>query len=595
MKRVSALILFLIAPLAARGSPGLEPELSASFNRPSLAIGERVELTVVLEGEGVSQGASFNLPEIPSELRLVRSGAPSHQFNTRILNGRVSRWGRVSRTYVFEARKVGIAGLSPITCRVGDKLLKTKPIAVRVSEAEEPAPIQEGDTVWQPPSDPYLHVTVSRSEVYVGQQVKATWRLYFREPMSEVGIARVPDAGDFMSIDLGTASSLNPVTNIFGRARWNAAYIKSVALFPVKAGAAVIDPLVMNVEKGGMSFFGGGFPERKRVSSPSIKINVKPLPEQGRPGDFSGAVGRFKIRVDKTSATLETDRQFKFILAVEGSSHPDFIPKPEIDLPEGFELYTEAVEKDTRVKEGDAFGMRVFKMILVPHKAGDFTLPPFYFHYFDPEEGAYREARSERMRLRVEKGAGISISEQGPSASVVSAKGEDLRYIKPDRQELSGRGGWVLASAPAVALQALPLAAYAAALGIRRRRERLAKDLRYARRLRAGKRSKKLLKEAKKHADAGETADAYASAYRCVTAFIGDRLDLSCEGMSTADAVSALGAAGASAEAKEGVRALLEECDRARFASGSASTERAGELVAETARLLRHLDKETAK
>jgi len=594
MKRF-ALIILLLAAFPAAGRQGEEAVLRAEPDRTSLTVGEHLELNVSLEGPDVSSMASFDMPDMPPQLRVIRAGVPSTQFSTQIINGRVSKYGKISVSYLIEARAPGRAVIPPVKFRLGSRLLSTEPVVINISEPRT-ASEAAGDTAWKPPSDPYLQITLDKDEAYVGEQVMASWYLYYQKRFAEAGIAQVPTAGDFMVHDLGTVSSLNPVTKVFGNEKWNAAYIKGMALFPIQAGTAVVEPLVLTVQVSSdrIDFFGRMMAGRTRVQSEPLKLTVKPLPEEGRPANFSGATGNFEITLDRTSGRLKTNEQFKFNITVRGTGHPDLIPKPEIELPPGIEIYTEAVEKKVREEGGKVIGSRLFSMILVPRQEGNYTLEPFEFSYFDPQTESYRVARSPRISLQVEKGQAITASPAYGQGPAFSSMGQDLRYIKPDREELAEKGS-ILFTPAAAGLQALPVFALAAAWLWRKRRERLSRDPAYARTLRAGRRSRKFIAQARKAAEQGDAGLAYAQAYRAVTGFIGDRTNRPDEGMTAAEAAEVLEKAGASDDTVARVSKFLSECDRARYAPGAASEQDPRKIAEIAAELVRILDRETGR
>ena len=84
-------------------------------------------------------------------------------------------------------------------------------------------------------------------------------------------------------------------------------------LYPQKTGSITLEPLNLNVlltaPTGQRDFFGSLVYEsmERKVSSGSIVINVKPLPEQGKPDNFSGAVGDFSFAVNLSHPTLKAN------------------------------------------------------------------------------------------------------------------------------------------------------------------------------------------------------------------------------------------------------------------------------------------------
>ncbi len=589
-RRISIFLLALVFPLMALADPA---KLTVEADRTSVTVGERINLTVTLEGDGVKYGSPFQLPDLSPYLTLVGQRGPFSESSTTIINGRMERSAKVSITYQFEARKAGTIKIPPLSYPVENRTARSNPIEIAISDAVRPTVI-EGDTGWRPPSDPYVRVELDKDEAYVGEQIVATVYLYYRNDFINPELAPIDTGTDFIESKLGYATSLDPKTETFGGERWKVAYLYSQALFPIKAGEALIRPVTFKyfVATGRRSFF-GPVTEGYAVSSDPIKIKIKPLPVAGRPADFEGEVGSFDIKVTPSFGSLKANEQFKFTVSIEGTGHMDYISKPRFEPPEGFDLYTEGVEKDYLKDKGRAVGRRRFKMILVPHKEGKHVLPPFTLSYFDPESGQYKTAKSPGVRLMVSPGD--KSSEPLPLAAsepeVISAVGADLRYVKPDLDEYDGSVGWLGYSPAFAAAQLAPAAAVLASIFLRRRKDKLRHDVAFARRLRANKESARAMREARAALAKGDSAQACADVYRALAGFVSDNLNLAEAGLTAAEVTDALLEAGASEEAVELTRELLGSCDMARFGLGEGTDARS--IVDKGEALLARLAKET--
>jgi hypothetical protein len=595
MKRAIYFLLALLIPVLALAQ-GQEAQLTATVDRSRLAVGERMTLTIKLEGDNVENNGPFPAPDLMPYLWQVDKQGPFSQQNVQMINGVFTRSGSLRMDYIYEAKQAGTVTIAPIRYRVNGILVQSDPIKVEVSEPSAPE-TQAVDTSWQPPSDPYLEIRLDKSQAYVGEQIVASWYIYFRRPFFQASLSQQPTAGDFVSADLGQVSQLNPMTKSFGGTTWQLAFLKATAFFPIKAGDDVIEPLAITFgyDRGQGGFF-GVMPEQHTASSKSVTVKVLPLPGEGKPGDFSGAVGDFKITFDRDSGSVKVNEQFKFIMTVEGTAHPDYMPKPEAALGSEFDLYTEAADKRISQDKGQARSQRTFNMILVPHQPGTFTLPPFTFSYFDPADKTYKVARSQQIKLVVTGTAqSASSAGSGEEPGVIKTVGQDLRYIKPDRPDLKEQRLWIISSPLLLAAQLAPLLAVALAWGLRRRSDRFHHDVAYARKSRAVKRSRKILKEASAAVRAEEAAQAFALVHRAVAGYVADRLNLPDLGMTTADAAASLRQFGISEEKAQEVEAVLSECDRARFMPGALSASSAAKLLERAEALLKRMEKENGK
>src|SRR5262249_50236022 len=76
------------------------------------------------------------------------------------------------------------------------------------------------------------------------------------------------------------------------------------ALTPRRTGSVTVGPATMSMAMVSQRasprhgfFLGGAMREPVELSSQPVVLVVLPLPEQGKPADFSGAVGRFTMEV----------------------------------------------------------------------------------------------------------------------------------------------------------------------------------------------------------------------------------------------------------------------------------------------------------
>ena len=71
----------------------------------------------------------------------------------------------------------------------------------------------------------------------------------------------------------------------------------------------------------------------KTVSAGSSLINVRPLPIDGKPKDFSGAVGDFNFEIKSNKNKLIIDEAFQLNVIVSGRGNFNLYDDPKIALP----------------------------------------------------------------------------------------------------------------------------------------------------------------------------------------------------------------------------------------------------------------------
>jgi hypothetical protein len=146
------------------------------------------------------------------------------------------------------------------------------------------------------------------------------------------------------------------------------------------------DPFMQN-------FFGATVAKDVTVSSPPEDLKVLALPTEGRPNDFSGAVGSFKIASDLSATTAAVGDPLTLRLHVTGTGNFDRVDTPMLEHVEQWKTYP----PKSSFKESDAIGVKgekTFEQPLIAAHPGPQTLPDLTFSYFDPDTRRYETART---------------------------------------------------------------------------------------------------------------------------------------------------------------------------------------------------------
>jgi hypothetical protein len=130
------------------------------------------------------------------------------------------------------------------------------------------------------------------------------------------------------------------------------------------------------------------------VAGEERTLAVLALPEQGRPREFTGAVGRFTIAAELRPQSLVVGDVAKLTLRVSGDGILDFVAPPRLDTLVGFHVYGRL--------ERSPPGERAWVYELAPLRATLREVPRIRFAYFDPGPPAgYRVAQTEPIGIAV--------------------------------------------------------------------------------------------------------------------------------------------------------------------------------------------------
>ncbi len=614
MRWVNILMLGALAfPTIARGE---EITFSASVDRSTISRLDRLSYTLTIEG---ARNAKPVLPEM-ADFQVIGSST-STQFSL------VNNQTRVSQaiTYSLIPIRTGEFTIPPARLVHGGKTYLTRPVKIRVTDSPAPPPPAAAEPGGQPGESartaepeprgaPPLFITteVDRKDPYVGEQVTLTFRLFRRLQIANLEYGPPPTTG-FIEESLGEQKN-------YGQVREGIRYEiieLARAVFPISAGELTIGPAEL---KGDIlvprqrrrpdpfgfddsffeDFFGGGFAERQPflLRSEPITLAVKPLPREGRPELFGGAVGRFDLEVSAAPQSLRVGEPVTVTMKISGTGNLDTVTVPRIPAGDRFQTYDPEVETKRTVAGWRVGGEKIFKQVFIPLTEEVSEIPTATFSYFDPEKGEYRTLTGQPIPIAVSAAPGretLRLVEDARgregSGEEVRILGRDILYIKggPGRIRRAGRP-YYLTPVFWGAVLLLP-GIVLAARTLTGRRERLREDVIYARQVGASRSARKRFREARRLLAAGETEKFYGEVHRAFNRYLGDKFRIPAGAVCGELITGKLKAAGAGGEIGREVEQCLATFDRARFSGTAAGEAEMREFLDRAEKLVARLEK----
>lgn len=140
--------------------------------------------------------------------------------------------------------------------------------------------------------------------------------------------------------------------------------------------------------------------EQVSVTSDQPVIEVRPLPA-GAPAAFGGAVGQFKFTSKVVPEKAAVGEPVTWTLALSGTGNwPDIDGLPSRVVSNDFQVVQPKAKRTPG--EGKLFDVTLTEdVVLVPSKAGTYTLGPVTFAYFDPPSGSYKTLTTPRTTLTI--------------------------------------------------------------------------------------------------------------------------------------------------------------------------------------------------
>ena len=381
-----AVLCALLLPLcAAFAEPGVRGTLSSN----SAGVGEAVEYALIIEGDSAPEN-----PPMPNVDGLeVRGTIQSSQLS--IINSNVTR--RVTITYTLVPRREGTFTIPPLEVRVGGRVLKTLPATLTVTPGESMK--EAGDLAFAKiffPKQALYVGEVAPMEVRLYLDASATWELRTKPAVSGEGFTAGP---------LGTPSQGN--IQLEGKPYHLVTF--ATVITPGKAGKIGIGPVATTLvvskpsrNQPRFDIFGRslGPAQEMTVTAPEVEMQVKPLPAEGRPKDFSGAIGKFEFAATGTPDHVKIGEPVTVKLTIKGRGNFDRIDQPSLADPNGWTTYS----AKQQFEPGDNLGtdgVKTFELPVTP-TAKKTAMPVFAFSFFDPDAGKYVTLTSAPAPLKVE-------------------------------------------------------------------------------------------------------------------------------------------------------------------------------------------------
>jgi len=503
------------------------PNFSAQLDQTRVPVGARAVLTVSLEGENIEVGRGVQLPELSPYFQMEGQMGPSSRTEMSIINGRMTKRTSWQMQYVLIAVKSGQFTIPRMAFSSGNQVYYTSPISVEITEAKTAAPAGPAESKgFSPPEDPYLKLELDQGEYYPGEQIRVSWYLYYQEPFVNLSLGMSPVLADFNAMELETAAQLSPAQKNFGGRNWNVSFVRSLALFPLRAGKPAIGSMELRFQRssGRRDFFGMPLVQEYSVRAEPVSVIVQPLPA-GAPAGFTGAVGTFSVYSHLSKTETRTGENLNLEIEIQGDGNPDYILEPKLEFPPAFEIYPPEIKLEKEVEAGRLQSHKRFNYVAVAREAGEFKIPEVSFSYFDPGAKEYRLAQSEPILVKVTPGPGLAgTASLSPSSPEIKA---DIRFIKSGQKELPdqspgifGKGWFWLSHLAGIFL-------VAAAFWYRVYQARLESDPGFARKQRALGQFKKQAKRAKNFTRAKDYLQFSSELKKALLEYLGNRFNQS--------------------------------------------------------------------
>ena len=582
MKKLLLILSVLVQTVAAYAQLEVEaPEV--------VSLDEQFKVSFVFQGENSPSGFEWSQG---SDFQLVWGPQQGRSTSIQIINGKRTTTSQFSYTYVLKPLKTGTFTIPAATITVKGKKYSSKAISVNVvsegaSSQSRPQSGGGGTAVSSDisSSDLFLRMTFDKTDVVVGEPITATLKLYQRVNLAGFEDARFPSFNGFWSQEVETPTNIEFRRESLDDRIYNVALIRKYVIVPQQAGTLAVDPAelvclinVKTVSSGSVSIFDEFFDDyrtiRKRISTPSYKIKVSPLPS-GAPASFKGGVGKLSIKAVMSRDSLVTHEAASLVVTLSGKGNISLLEAPDVVFPPDFEVYDTKVSEKTDKASGGTSGSKTYEFPFIPRSHGDFAIAPIKYTYYDVEAKRYVTLETAPIPFFVAKGeeteASVAGVVQGVGRQGVRNLNQDIRFINVKSPGLAPKGYFFTGSFAFYAIAgAIVLIAVITWILLRSLAARRA-DIAGTKTRKAVKMAKKRLNKAEEYLKQNIQSAFYEELHKAVVGYVADKLNMAAADFSKEKIGQAFEERGVSQELISRLSDLLDACEFARYSPDSGS------------------------
>ena len=603
MKKIFSLLWFIVcfAPMTMQAQD--DPTLTVS-TKNQVMVGERFQ--VVFEAN--AEGKNFQAPSFEG-FTVVGGPFTSSSSSFSMVNGSMSHTVRCTYTFALQAYQEGTFHVGSATLTVKGKKISSEPFDIKVipDDGSHAAPSGGGSSSGQGQSqqntsdpqvsgkDLFIRVIPSKKSAYVGEQVVLTYKLYTKVPVSSLSVERMPSYAGFWTKDItdNNGGSLRQTSEYINGIEYTAAEIQKIVVVPQRSGTLPIDPMIIECiaqirtesnRQRSMDPFEAFFNDpffnrnianvRKELTSQTLNLEVKSLPENGKPASFAGAVGNFNFKSEIDKTELSTNEAFTLTLTVSGTGNVELLQMPTPVFPPDFEVYDPKITMNVNNNANGLSGTKKAEYLVIPRRAGSFTVPAVEFSYFDPSKGTYQTLSSQPYEIKVEKGKGGDESSSGgiyaSNQEGIKYLGSDIRHIMTGNAHLKPMHTVFFGSAAYFVVLLVLLVLFVILLFVLKKREQLSQDTAANRNRKADKVARGRLKSAAQFLKAKDQDKFYVEMSQALWGYIADKLGIERSKLSMDTVNETMKAKNVPDELTQQFIDTLNSCEFARFAPGSA-------------------------
>ena len=410
------IVVFLIGMIFLSGNAFAQVRVSAQVeDSEDIYVGQDFSYHIIVEGSG-----SIGQPDV-SAIQQYNPRGPSTSRQSFNYNGSIRSY--IALSYALTANKEGEIEIPPVTVPVDGKKYQTNAVRVKV--------IKPGTT-----DRLDLEVELTDNKCYVGQPVGITIKFYYTGDIDNLSF-NIPvftndefylEEPEFSSQSVQQARLSNGITigiirsTVTHNNRQTNLLTFSKILIPKHSGRIDIGQTSVSADVvvGGSSdpfdsIFGGSLLrpsaqyKRFMVSAEATELEVLPLPEQGKPADFYGLIGKYTIESSASPTQVSVGDPITLNIRVGGGVYLKPVQWPDLkQIPEFENNFKIPSEQATPVTE---YGQKLFTQTIRASNDNVTEIPSIPLTFFDANKGTYVTVKTKPIKLEVSPTKILTVSD----------------------------------------------------------------------------------------------------------------------------------------------------------------------------------------
>ena len=563
MKRYLILLFFSFQAMIA------QVQFEAKVSKQTLGLNERLRIDFTMNDDG----DNFTPPNFEG-FKIV--AGPSQQVSQSWINGK-SSFNKTYSYFLLPMQK-GTLVIRQASIEIRGQIYKTSPIKINVTAAVE-QPRDPNDT--QVTADQSLHLVaeISKTNPYLNEPITVVYKIYFSY---NIGITNwreldKPKYNDFWSQNIDIKQLVAEEGRYNGE-KYRFVTLRKTVLYPQKSGKLVIEPLSLDVDvqlpSNRRNIFGQVLlvEDHKRVSAGAKTINVKALPEAGKPADFSGAVGRFNFKVTPSKTNIKSGESLDLDVSVSGTGNLKLFTLPKPIVPTALEMYDPVHNEQVSTPLSGMIGRISDKYAIIPQYKGKYPIKPMTFTYFDLGSQSYKTITSPEIMINVLEGPNAvdnSVATTSDTKKEAVLSSAQFKFIKLKTDLISMKESDFYGSTLFYLLTLLPFLCIPIIVIFKKKKEAIDGDIAGNKIKLSNKLAKKYLSEAQK--EIGNKEPFYIALEKAMHNFLKAKINIETSEMSKEKISEILLERKAKPESISAFINLTENCEFARYAPSTST------------------------